>query len=37
MTRSVTLEGDTFDPSGTLSGGAKAQSSGVLLQLQVEK
>lgn len=35
MTRSVTLEGDVFDPAGTLSGGARAQSAGILLKLQV--
>ncbi|EGD75581.1 SMC2 protein [Salpingoeca rosetta] len=32
--RTVTLDGDVFDPSGTLTGGAKASSSGVLLALQ---
>ncbi len=32
--RSVTLDGDTYDPSGQLSGGAKNQSSGSLLTLQ---
>eukprot|EP00049_Salpingoeca_infusionum_P003732 m.70226 g.70226 ORF g.70226 m.70226 type:complete len:1213 (+) comp12252_c0_seq3:40-3678(+) len=32
--RSVTYDGDVFDPSGTLTGGAKASSSGVLLKLQ---
>uniref|UniRef100_UPI00358F90A9 structural maintenance of chromosomes protein 2 n=1 Tax=Myxine glutinosa TaxID=7769 RepID=UPI00358F90A9 len=33
-TRAVTLDGDTFDPQGTLSGGARAQTTSVLLQLQ---
>ncbi|KAH7189457.1 RecF/RecN/SMC [Fusarium flagelliforme] len=32
--RSVTLEGDTYDPSGTLSGGSSPNSSGVLVLLQ---
>jgi len=32
--KSVTLEGDVYDPSGTLSGGSAPQSSGVLLTLQ---
>lgn len=32
--KSVTLEGDVYDPSGTLSGGSAAQGSGVLLTLQ---
>ncbi|KAK3390903.1 putative SMC2 protein [Podospora didyma] len=32
--RSVTLEGDTYDPSGTLSGGSAPNSSGVLVTLQ---
>ncbi|KAJ3177337.1 Structural maintenance of chromosomes protein 2 [Geranomyces variabilis] len=31
--RSITLEGDTYDPSGTLSGGSKPNSSGFLLKL----
>ncbi|KAJ3017170.1 Structural maintenance of chromosomes protein 2 [Thoreauomyces humboldtii] len=31
--RSVTLEGDTYDPSGQLSGGSKPNSGGVLLRL----
>jgi structural maintenance of chromosome 2 len=33
-TRCVTLEGDVYDPSGTLSGGSSPQSSGILIQLQ---
>lgn len=33
-TRAVTLDGDVFDPSGTLTGGAKSSSSGVLQELQ---
>lgn len=32
--RSITLEGDTYDPSGTLSGGSAPKSSGVLVTLQ---
>ncbi|KAJ3092417.1 Structural maintenance of chromosomes protein 2 [Quaeritorhiza haematococci] len=32
--RSVTLDGDIYDPSGSLSGGSKPNSSGVLLKLQ---
>ncbi len=32
--KTVTLEGDVYDPSGTLSGGSAAQGSGVLLTLQ---
>jgi structural maintenance of chromosome 2 len=32
--RSVTLQGDTYDPAGTLSGGSTPQSSGVLVTLQ---
>ncbi|TQS36157.1 hypothetical protein Golomagni_03400 [Golovinomyces magnicellulatus] len=32
--KSVTLEGDSYDPSGTLSGGSPASSSGVLVTLQ---
>ena len=32
--KSVTLEGDVYDPSGTLSGGSAAGGSGVLLTLQ---
>nr|POE87840.1 structural maintenance of chromosomes protein 2 [Quercus suber] len=32
--KSVTLEGDVYDPSGTLSGGSATQGSGVLLTLQ---
>ncbi|XP_043916286.1 structural maintenance of chromosomes protein 2 [Protopterus annectens] len=34
MTKTVTLGGDTFDPQGTLSGGARQQSSSVLANLQ---
>ncbi|PHH65337.1 hypothetical protein CDD81_2749 [Ophiocordyceps australis] len=33
-TRSITLEGDAYDPSGTLSGGSSPNSSGVLVTLQ---
>lgn len=32
--KSITLEGDSYDPSGTLSGGSSPQSSGVLVTLQ---
>ncbi|KAL0869443.1 hypothetical protein ABMA27_007677 [Loxostege sticticalis] len=32
--RCVTLDGDVFDPSGTLSGGARAKGGSVLVQLQ---
>ncbi|KAJ8247752.1 hypothetical protein GJAV_G00249880 [Gymnothorax javanicus] len=34
MTKTVTLGGDVFDPQGTLSGGARAQSASVLSKLQ---
>jgi structural maintenance of chromosome 2 len=32
--RSVTLDGDVYDPSGTLSGGSKPTTSGVLVKVQ---
>ncbi|KAL5017230.1 hypothetical protein ScPMuIL_006819 [Solemya velum] len=32
--KSVTLEGESFDPAGTLTGGARAQTSSVLEKLQ---
>ncbi|KAI1436068.1 RecF/RecN/SMC N terminal domain-containing protein, partial [Xylaria sp. CBS 124048] len=32
--RSITLDGDAYDPSGTLSGGSSPNSSGVLVTLQ---
>ncbi|KAI5284417.1 Structural maintenance of chromosomes protein 2 [Ascosphaera aggregata] len=32
--KSVTLEGDVYDPSGTLSGGSSPSTSGVLIVLQ---
>lgn len=32
--KSVTVEGDVYDPSGTLSGGSAPNSSGVLVTLQ---
>lgn len=32
--KSVTLDGDVYDPSGTLSGGAAPSSSGVLIKVQ---
>lgn len=34
MTKTVTLGGDTFDPQGTLSGGARSQTASVLSKLQ---
>uniref|UniRef100_A0A6I8SF34 Structural maintenance of chromosomes 2 n=1 Tax=Xenopus tropicalis TaxID=8364 RepID=A0A6I8SF34_XENTR len=34
MTKTVTLGGDTFDPQGTLSGGARSQNASVLAKLQ---
>ncbi|XP_060093143.1 structural maintenance of chromosomes protein 2 [Heteronotia binoei] len=34
MTKTVTLGGDTFDPQGTLTGGARSQSASVLCKLQ---
>ncbi|KAM4640379.1 structural maintenance of chromosomes protein 2 isoform 3-T18 [Amazona ochrocephala] len=33
MTRSVTLDGDIFDPQGTLHGGASSQAASVLAEL----
>ena len=33
MRKSVTLEGDSFDPAGTLTGGSRPQSSGILSKL----
>ncbi|WVR09681.1 hypothetical protein IAU60_006756 [Kwoniella sp. DSM 27419] len=32
--KSVTLEGDVYDPSGTLSGGAAPSSNGILVKVQ---
>lgn len=32
--KSVTLEGDVYDPSGTLSGGSKSKSGGILIKVQ---
>ncbi|PWN31045.1 putative SMC2-chromosome segregation protein [Jaminaea rosea] len=32
--KSVTLDGDVYDPAGTLSGGSKPQSGGLLVKLQ---
>ncbi|XP_062984602.1 structural maintenance of chromosomes protein 2 [Elgaria multicarinata webbii] len=37
MTKTVTLGGDTFDPQGTLSGGARSQSASILSKLQEVK
>nr|XP_056704036.1 structural maintenance of chromosomes protein 2 [Euleptes europaea] len=37
MTKTVTLGGDTFDPQGTLTGGARSQSASVLCRLQEVK
>ncbi|RXM92344.1 Structural maintenance of chromosomes protein 2 [Acipenser ruthenus] len=34
LTKTVTLGGDTFDPQGTLSGGARTQTASVLSKLQ---
>ncbi|XP_071166504.1 structural maintenance of chromosomes protein 2-like [Mytilus edulis] len=34
MKKSVTLEGDSFDPAGTLTGGARAQTGSILQKLQ---
>ncbi|XP_032230593.2 structural maintenance of chromosomes protein 2 [Nematostella vectensis] len=33
-TRTVTLEGDVFDPAGTLTGGARSSSASILAKLQ---
>lgn len=33
-TRSVTLDGDVYDPSGTLSGGSAPSGSGILVKVQ---
>lgn len=33
LKRSVTLDGDSFDPAGTLTGGARQQTSSILLKL----
>ncbi|KAJ8474142.1 hypothetical protein ONZ51_g7411 [Trametes cubensis] len=33
--KSVTLDGDVYDPSGTLSGGSAPNSSGILVKVQV--
>ncbi|XP_068618958.1 structural maintenance of chromosomes protein 2 [Battus philenor] len=35
--RTVTLDGDVFDPAGTLSGGARVKGESVLMQLQEMK
>lgn len=32
--RSVTFDGDVYDPSGTLSGGSAPNGSGILIQVQ---
>ncbi len=32
--RSVTLDGDVYEPSGTLSGGSAAKGSGILVKVQ---
>ncbi|XP_013399508.1 structural maintenance of chromosomes protein 2 [Lingula anatina] len=34
LKKSVTLDGDSFDPSGLLTGGARAQTSSILVKLQ---
>ena len=36
-TKSVTLEGDVYDPSGTLQGGSKPSSAGILVDMQTLK
>lgn len=36
-TKSVTLEGDVYDPSGTLQGGSKPSSAGILTKMQTLK
>lgn len=33
-TKSVTLDGDVYDPYGTLSGGSKPNSAGILIKVQ---
>jgi structural maintenance of chromosome 2 len=33
-TKSVTLDGDVYDPHGTLSGGSKPNSAGILIKVQ---
>ncbi|XP_057298793.1 structural maintenance of chromosomes protein 2-like [Hydractinia symbiolongicarpus] len=33
-TKTVTMEGDVFDPAGTLSGGARASQTSILVKLQ---
>ncbi|CAG8737531.1 1526_t:CDS:10, partial [Cetraspora pellucida] len=35
--KSVTLEGDVYDPSGTLQGGSKPSSEGILNKMQASK
>lgn len=35
--KSITLEGDVYDPSGTLSGGAAPKGAGVLVQVMEVK
>ncbi|CAG8512325.1 121_t:CDS:10 [Funneliformis mosseae] len=35
--KSVTLEGDVYDPAGTLHGGSRPSSAGILLKLQTLK
>ena len=32
--KSVTLEGDVYDPSGTLSGGSKSKTGGIIIRVQ---
>jgi structural maintenance of chromosome 2 len=34
LTKSVTLQGDVYDPSGTMSGGSAPSGSGMLVQIQ---
>ncbi|KAJ3123651.1 Structural maintenance of chromosomes protein 2 [Nowakowskiella sp. JEL0407] len=35
--RSVTIDGDTYDPTGTLSGGSKSQSAGILMKIRARR
>ena len=37
QTKSITLEGDVYNPSGTLEGGSKPSSAGILKDIQTLK
>ncbi|CAG8514249.1 5838_t:CDS:10 [Acaulospora colombiana] len=37
LTKSVTFDGDVYDPSGTLQGGSKPSSAGILAKMQAWK